>query len=100
MTFVENEDAARLMTQGGDARILLDPGTGLNRYYSAPRPSDVLAYASSTANDISAPAYRRAAQVAAEIGADPSADVYRDRLETLRARIRRAYGVGDDVAVV
>ena len=44
-------EATRLMTEGGDARLVLDEATGLNRYYSAPRPSDVLAYASSTAND-------------------------------------------------
>jgi hypothetical protein len=43
---VEKESAAALMTDGGDARILLDAATGLNRYYSAPRPRDVLAYAS------------------------------------------------------
>ena len=45
------------MTGGGDGRILLDPATGLNRYHSAPRPREVLAYASSTANDISAKAF-------------------------------------------
>ena len=50
-------NAAELMTMGGDARIVLDPGSGLNRYFSAPRPSKVLAFASSTANDISAAAY-------------------------------------------
>ena len=33
---VEKSDAARLMTEGGDDRIVLDPETGLNRYYSAP----------------------------------------------------------------
>ena len=49
-------ELTRLMTTGGDARIVLNPETGLNRYFSAPRPSGVLAYASSTANDISAEA--------------------------------------------
>ena len=57
---VEKPDAAQLMTSGGDARLALSPETGLNRYYSAPRPSAALAYASSTANDISAAAYARA----------------------------------------
>src|SRR5687768_7304563 len=33
MRKVESE-ATRLMTTGGDARILLDPATGLNRYFS------------------------------------------------------------------
>ena len=85
--------AATLMTSGGDARIVLDPATGLNRYFSAPRPSDVLAYASSTANDISALAY-------AHVEALPVAPDYGERLEALRGRIRRAYGLADDVAVV
>ena len=36
----------------------------------------------------------------AEIGASPRPDVYAERLEALRGRIRRAYGVAEDVAVV
>lgn len=92
--------AARLMTEGGDARIRLDPATGLNRYHSAPTPSRVLAYASSTANDISEAAFARAEQVLAEIGADLSPALYSERLEILRMRIRRAYGIADEVAVV
>ena len=97
---VVSDAAARLMTEGGDARLTLDPKTGLNRYYSAPHPSRALAYASSTANDISAGAYARAEAVLAEIGRDPSAAVYAARLEALRGRIRAAYGVADDVAIV
>jgi len=97
---VEKAEAARLMAGGGDARLLLDPATGLNRYYSAPRPSDALAYASSTANDISSAAFARAEEVLAAIGAGPSPAVYAERLEALRGRIRRAYSVAEDVAVV
>jgi selenocysteine lyase/cysteine desulfurase len=96
----EPSTAAELMTQGGDARILLDPATGLNRYYSAPRPRDLLAYASSTANDVSAAAYAAVEQVLAATGMAPGPDIYAERLERLRARIRRAYGVADDVAIV
>jgi hypothetical protein len=92
--------ATRLMTTGGDARILLDPKSGLNRYHSAPRPSDVLAYASSTANDISAAAFACAARLADEVGPDLAAADYARRLESVRARIRRAYSVPDEVAVV
>ena len=44
------------MTDGGDERILIDPVTGLNRYMTAPRPQNLIAYSSSTANFISAPA--------------------------------------------
>jgi len=97
---VEKPEAGRVMTEGGDSRILIDPRTGLNRYYSAPRPSTALAYASSTANDISAPAFARAQALLAEIGEDAPGDVYSDRLEGLRGRIRRAYGVADEVAIV
>ena len=96
----KESEATRLMTTGGDARSRLDPATGLNRYFSAPRPSPVLAYASSTANDISADAFAHVAGLLDEVGAELSADNYRDRLEGLRARIRRAYGVPEDVAIV
>jgi hypothetical protein len=97
---LEKQDAALLMTGGCDDRIVLQPDTGLNRYYSAPYPRGILAYASSTANDISAAAYARAEAVLAQTGAAPDPGVYRDRLETMRGRIRAAYGVGEDVAVV
>lgn len=97
---VEKAGAVRLMTGGGDARLQLDRGTGLNRYYSAPQPRAVLAYASSTANDISSAAYARAEQVLAEVGAEPSPEVYAVRLEDLRGRIRAAYGVSDETGIV
>jgi hypothetical protein len=98
---IAEPDAAELMTRGGDARLFLDPATGLNRYFSAPRPRrDVLAYASSTANDVSPEAYARAHAVLAEVGFAPSGDVYAARLEALRARIRAAYAVPADVEIV
>ena len=92
--------AVRLMAQGGDARIRIDPQTGLNRYYSAPIPSDVLAYASSTANDIGTAAFDRVEALLGEIGEDPAPSVYAERLETLRSRIRSAYRVSDEVEIV
>jgi hypothetical protein len=97
---IEEPDAGALMSGGGDARILLDPATGLNRYYSAPYPGEAIAYASSTANDVSAAAYARAEAVLGEIGGDPSTETYAARLEALRGRLRAAYGVADDVAIV
>ncbi|MBV9930825.1 MAG: hypothetical protein JO013_07755 [Alphaproteobacteria bacterium] len=93
-------EAARLMTTGGDARLLLDPASGLNRYHSAPRPRDIVAYASSTANDISAAAYAEAERVLAELGGTLSPEGYRDRLEALRRRLRRAYALSDAVEIV
>lgn len=92
--------ATRLMTTGGDGRLALDPETGLNRYHSAPRPSPVLAYASSTANDISPAAFEHVRDVLATIGGELSGGFYRERLERLRRRIRAAYAVPDDVDIV
>jgi len=93
-------DPAGLMTTGGDARIVLKPETGLNRYHSAPRPSAVLAYASSTANDVSVAAFAHVEALLGDLGPDLSGRAYADRLETLRRRIRRAYAVADDVDIV
>ena len=94
--------ATLLMTTGGDARIVLMPDTGLNKYHSAPRPTDVVAYASSTANDISPAAFAHVQAVLRDIAPDGelSPAAYAEALESLRGRIRRAYGISDDVAVV
>lgn len=89
---VDQLRAAELMTTGGDARIVLDPVRRRNRYHSAPYPQDVLAYASSTANDISDHAF-------AHVGA-LAQDDYGPRLEALRHRIRAAYVIPEDVAIV
>ncbi|HEX8400606.1 MAG TPA: hypothetical protein VF628_02775 [Allosphingosinicella sp.] len=94
--------ATRLMTEGGDARIRLDPTSGLNRYFSAPRPSGVLAYASSTANDISPGAFAHVLQQAVLIApeGDMSGADYARQLERLRSRIRAAYAIASDVDIV
>ena len=90
-----SREALALLASGGDARIVLDPATGLNRYLSAPYPRDVLAYASSTANDISAPAFARVVELAgAEWGS------YAERLERLRRRIRAAYALDAATEIV
>jgi hypothetical protein len=88
------------MTTGGDARIVLRPETGLNRYHSAPRPSGVLAYASSTANDISAAAFAHVEALLAGDGPGVSGMDYGGRLEALRTRIRRAYALADEIDIV
>lgn len=84
--------AAELMTSGGDARITLDPVRHINRYFAAPWPQDVLAYASSTANDISADAF-------AHVAALPARG-YAEGLAALRGRIRAAYWLPADVEIV
>ena len=99
-----NRDAAatKAMTEGGDARLHLDPATGLNRYHSAPRPSTVLAYASSTANDISPDAFAHVEAVMHALA--PAGDftdwAYAAHLEQLRRRIREAYGLSQKIGIV
>jgi hypothetical protein len=97
------EPAASLagcMTRGGDARIVLDPATGLNRYFSTPFPRDVLAFASSTANDLGADAMAhlcaRFPQGAAHL--DEGA-AYAALLDDLRGAIRAAYALDPGVDV-
>jgi hypothetical protein len=86
------------MTTGGDARLLLDPATGLNRYHSAPRSSGVLAYASSTANDISAAAFGHLAGLG--IDSRLSGGAYTAALDRLRGRLRAAYSLSPEVDIV
>jgi hypothetical protein len=93
-------ELARWMTSGGDARIILDAVSGLNRYHSAPYPRDVLAFASSTANDLSGDAMAflesEVGDTAAMLESAPAYDAY---LDQLRARISSAYRlpVGTDI---
>ncbi len=60
----------------------------------------MLAYASSTANDISAAAFAHVEALQGALGPDPGGPVYARRLEAMRGRIRRAYGVADEVDIV
>ncbi|SHN53631.1 hypothetical protein [Erythrobacter sanguineus] len=84
-----------LLSSGGDARITLDPQTGLNRYLAAPYPRRTLAFASSTANDISAPAFDHL--LALKAAGLPS---HGAQLDELRRRILDAYGVDQHAGVV
>ena len=88
------KEAIALLSSGGDARIVLDPETGLNRYLSAPYPRSVLAYASSTANDLSRDAF---AHVCGRI-ADGLSD-YPEALDEIRGRIRHALGLEENKAI-
>jgi hypothetical protein len=87
--------AITLLSSGGDSRITLDPETGLNKYLSGPYPRTTLAYASSTANDMSPAAFARVTALAAEGSGNDEA-----RLEGLRGRLRAAYRLPEDCAVV
>jgi hypothetical protein len=89
-----------MMTQGGDARIVLNVESQLNRYSSSPYPRDVLALASSTANDLSLDA---ADYLAAKFGdqadALPDGGVYAACLDECRAAIKNAYALPDAVDI-
>lgn len=94
--------AGRLLTEGGDARIRIVPGTSRNLYMSSPVPVDVLAYASSTANDISADAFAHVCERLHSLAPDGTMTpaTYAAALDGLRERIRNAYGVAADTAVL
>lgn len=92
---VEAVELIEALSCGGDARITLDPVSGLNRYFSAPYPRKTLAYASSTANDLSPDAFAHLLAMQAEGFPDYSA-----WLEQIRARIRAVYRLGSDIDVV
>ena len=88
------------MTQGGDARIVLDRDTYLNRYSSGPYPRDVLALASSTANDLSADAAAYLVQKFGDDAANLNAGAaYAKALDHNRTQIQRAYNLGDDIDI-
>jgi hypothetical protein len=89
----EARELIALLSGGGDARITLNPETGLNRYLSAPYPRDITAYASSTANDISAEAFEF-------LRTQGVPDDYGTALEDLRARIRSAYGLNEEIGII
>jgi hypothetical protein len=79
---------ADLLAQGGDARLALDPRTGLNRYGCSPHPvTSRLDFASSTASIISAPAYAEACALRERLAnsATPAAAAYGRELDRLRA---------------
>ncbi len=93
-------ELAQWMTRGGDARIVLDPVTRLNRYASAPYPREVLAFASSTANDISPEAQAYLAANWRDVAAGlEQGEAYGAALEGFRAQIRAAYGLNAETAV-
>ena len=100
MTQIADITLHEWMTLGGDDRIILNPETGLNRYASTPFPRDVLAFASSTANDLSPEAdaflNERFPNGAEHLEAG---DAYAHCLDDLRETLRAAYRLDADVDV-
>jgi len=84
-----------LLSSGGDARITLDPESGLNRYLAGPYPRNALAYASSTANDVSAPAFDHLLSLM-----ESGVPNYAEQLANLRERVLVAFGVTGMASVV
>ncbi len=99
---MDNNELSDLLTMGGDARIIVKPGSGVNKYFATPYPRETVTYASSTANDISAEAFDHLLDFAARIDTDALAghDGYAAHLDNLRDRIRSAYSVDADHDIV
>jgi len=82
-----------MLTAGGDERIALDPATRRNRYGVTPTPAETeIFFSSSTA---SAPTRRGFEAALADWRALGAGLPLPDWFETLRARIRDAYGTPD-----
>lgn len=97
-----NAFIARMLTSGGDRRIRVPAGANTNIYGASPFPRAMMAYAASTANDISLPAFQHlSATAAAWPTSEPmSGSTYRRALENLRRRIRKAYVLDDATDIV
>lgn len=101
MTTSSHDVARRLLTTGGDERIVSAHADGTNRYFASPFPRDTVTYASSTANDISADAFAYIGRLAAdmELDRDLSPAAYGQALDALRRRLRAAYGLAANTAI-
>lgn len=97
-----HKTVSHLLTIGGDERIVPAHADGTNKYFSSPFPRQTVTYASSTANDISQPAFDHLCDFVADHGlnADMVGTDYAGHLSVLRDRIAVAYGLpkGTDVA--
>ncbi len=88
----------RLLGTGGDARLTINPASGLNEYGCQPYPCpDTLSFSSSTATSISQRAYDRAQkareelmQSAIAVGIEAAFD---SRIEAMRDELRAALGL-------
>ena len=97
-----NAFIARMLTSGGDRRIRVPAGANTNIYGASPFPRAMMAYAASTANDISLQAFQHLSVTAsAWPTSEPmSGSTYRRALEGLRRRIRNAYRLDDTTDIV
>jgi hypothetical protein len=95
----------RLLTAGGDPRLIIHPASGLNEYGCQPQPCpETASFSSSTATSISQRAYDRA-QAAREtlmssaisIGIDAA---FEERVEEMRDELRTSLGLSPALADV
>lgn len=92
--------AEHLLTSGGDARLKLDPKTGLNAYGCSPRPRPwAITFASSTASSISDLAYQeverlRQGLISAALIGDLDA-TYSSEVEKVKQALLAYCGAGD-----
>src|SRR5271169_2389344 len=88
----------RLLCAGGDARLTINPASGLNEYGCQPYPCpDTLSFSSSTATSISQRGYDRAQaarealmQSAIAVGIEAA---FEDRIEAMRDELRGYLGL-------
>jgi hypothetical protein len=96
---------AQLLTEGGDARIVLDVVSGLNKYACAPIPDPgMIALGSSTASIISNQAFRAADLLRnklalATTSTDSSYALYANELQRMRAELLQLCEVPDKASV-
>ena len=86
------DTTARLLVEGGDGRITLDPVTGVNRYGCRATPNpELLSFSSATASVISSEAYAAADRLRDtlqnELQHADEETVYSRQLQTLRAEL-------------
>lgn len=98
---------AQLLTEGGDARIVLDVVSGLNKYACAPIPDpEMIALGSSTASIISTQGFRAADllrnKLALAASAESTYGLYTNELNRMRAELLQLCDVpeGSSVDVV
>jgi len=90
----------QLLLAGGDARIAIDPITGLNKYGCSPFPDpELLAFGSSTASVISTEGYAVANQLREKLltalNTEPPIAVYAREIERLRREWLQLCGLSD-----
>lgn len=90
----------QLLIMGGDARIALDPSSGLNKYGCQPLPDpNLLAFGSSTASVISTTGFAAANQLRQkllrDIATESHAIVYAREIQRIRTELLQFCGVSD-----